>query len=409
MARVRPDGLERPAHHVGQLAGGEGLPRPARVAGQGRRRHHHPLGRRVPAVQGPRVHGAPTYGDSTARACSTGRSRSRSSSPTTTRPRSRWGSPTATAARRCPRTTTTRSSPNGAEKLGYTVLLDRAVRHQRRALRRAPGRDAGRLQLPGRQERLEVVDAGRRAAQGREDRQPRPAPRQPRRADRARRLGPGHRRALRRPQRRRCAASAPRVVCVAGNSIETPRLLLLSGSAQHPDGLANSSGQVGRNYMRHTTGTVWGQFDKPVNMYRGETMAGVIADESRLDTDRGFVGGYYMETISLGPGVPREVRRARQVGARAHRAARRLPQHRRHVDHRRGHAAARTTASRCPARPSTRTGCRSPTSTSTTTPTTSPCAARPAPGRRGLRRRRRACARSRRRRTRRRTTSGPAG
>jgi choline dehydrogenase-like flavoprotein len=91
------------------------------------------------------------------------------------------------------------------------------------------------------------------------------------------------------------------VVCVAGNSIETPRLLLLSGSAQHPDGLANSSGQVGRNYMRHTTGTVWGQFDKPVRMYRGETMAGVIADESRLDTSRGFVGGYYMETIALGP------------------------------------------------------------------------------------------------------------
>ncbi|GAY08065.1 GMC family oxidoreductase [Pseudonocardia sp. N23] len=91
------------------------------------------------------------------------------------------------------------------------------------------------------------------------------------------------------------------VVCIAGNSIETPRLLLLSASAQFPDGLANSSGQVGRNYMRHTTGTVWGQFDKPVRMYRGETMAGVIADESRLDTDRGFAGGYYMETIALGP------------------------------------------------------------------------------------------------------------
>lgn len=36
-------------------------------------------------------------------------------------------------------------------------------------------------------------------------------------------------------------------------------------------------------------------------MYRGETMAGVIADESRLDTGCGFAGGYYMETISLGP------------------------------------------------------------------------------------------------------------
>lgn len=91
------------------------------------------------------------------------------------------------------------------------------------------------------------------------------------------------------------------VACLAGNAIETPRLLLLSSSARFPEGLANSSGHVGRNYMRHTTATAWGQFDKPVRMYRGETMAGVIADESELDTQRGFAGGYYMETIALGP------------------------------------------------------------------------------------------------------------
>ncbi|MGO3288444.1 GMC family oxidoreductase N-terminal domain-containing protein, partial [Brachybacterium sp.] len=42
---------------------------------------------------------------------------------------------------------------------------------------------------------------------------------------------------------------AAKVVCVAGNSIETPRLLHLSSSSLFPDGLANSSGQVGRNYM----------------------------------------------------------------------------------------------------------------------------------------------------------------
>ncbi|MFB9376134.1 GMC family oxidoreductase [Kineococcus gynurae] len=92
-----------------------------------------------------------------------------------------------------------------------------------------------------------------------------------------------------------------KLVCVAGNSIETPRLLLMSASPMFPDGLANSSGQVGRNYMRHTTGSLYARFPQPVHMYRGETMAGVIADESRHDPDRGFVGGYYMETISLGP------------------------------------------------------------------------------------------------------------
>ncbi len=91
-----------------------------------------------------------------------------------------------------------------------------------------------------------------------------------------------------------------RAVCVAGNSIESPRLLLNSTSSMFPDGLANSSGQVGRNYMRHTTGSVYGIFDKPVNMYRGTTMAGIIQDEAGNDPSRGFVGGYELETLSLG-------------------------------------------------------------------------------------------------------------
>ncbi len=91
-----------------------------------------------------------------------------------------------------------------------------------------------------------------------------------------------------------------RAVAVAGNSIETPRLLLLSASNQFKDGLANSSGQVGRNYMRHMTGSVYAAFDKPVHMYRGTTMAGIISDEARHDTKRGFAGGYEMETLALG-------------------------------------------------------------------------------------------------------------
>ena len=74
-----------------------------------------------------------------------------------------------------------------------------------------------------------------------------------------------------------------RIVCVAGNSIESPRLLLNSASAMFPDGLANSSGQVGRNYMRHVTGSVYAVFDKPVRMWRGTTMAGIVQDEARHD------------------------------------------------------------------------------------------------------------------------------
>ena len=91
-----------------------------------------------------------------------------------------------------------------------------------------------------------------------------------------------------------------RVVCLAGNSIESPRILLNSASSMFPDGMANSSGQVGRNYMRHMTGSVYAVFDKPVRMWRGTTMAGIIQDEARHDPSRGFVGGYELETLSLG-------------------------------------------------------------------------------------------------------------
>jgi choline dehydrogenase-like flavoprotein len=91
-----------------------------------------------------------------------------------------------------------------------------------------------------------------------------------------------------------------RIVAVAGNSLESPRLLLNSESAKFPDGLANGSGQVGRNYMRHMTGSVYAAFDRPVHMYRGTTMAGIVRDEAVLDTKRGFFGGYEMETLSLG-------------------------------------------------------------------------------------------------------------
>ena len=91
-----------------------------------------------------------------------------------------------------------------------------------------------------------------------------------------------------------------RAVSVAANSIESARLLLLSASSMFPDGLANASGQVGRNYMRHLTASVYATFPHQVEMFKGTTMAGIIGDEARLDPKRGFIGGYHRETISLG-------------------------------------------------------------------------------------------------------------
>ena len=90
-----------------------------------------------------------------------------------------------------------------------------------------------------------------------------------------------------------------RLVCVAGNAVETARLLLLSDSARFPQGLANSSGQVGRNYCHQITGFVWGIFDKPVYSWRGATLAGVVEDEAINNPRRGFVGGYRIELVTL--------------------------------------------------------------------------------------------------------------
>jgi choline dehydrogenase-like flavoprotein len=90
-----------------------------------------------------------------------------------------------------------------------------------------------------------------------------------------------------------------RIVCVAANSIESPRVLLNSASSMFPDGLANSSGQVGRNYTRHVSGSVFAVFDQPVHMYRGTTQSTFIKDEAAHDAARGFAGGYLMELISM--------------------------------------------------------------------------------------------------------------
>src|SRR5699024_8095808 len=81
-----------------------------------------------------------------------------------------------------------------------------------------------------------------------------------------------------------------RAVAVAGNTIESPRLLLNSASAMFPDGLANSSGELGRNYMQHTTASVYGIFDDRVDMFKGTVMAGIIEDEGGHDPSRGFAG-----------------------------------------------------------------------------------------------------------------------
>ncbi len=130
-----------------------------------------------------------------------------------------------------------------------------------------------------------------------------------------------------------------RAVCVACNSIETPRLLLNSASAKFPDGLANSSGQVGRNYMRHTTGSVYAIFDQPVRMYRGTTMAGIIQDEAKQRPEPRLRRRLRARDAGTRPAVHGGVPRARRLGPRLRLGDGELRPHGGHVDRRRGHAA----------------------------------------------------------------------
>jgi choline dehydrogenase-like flavoprotein len=65
---------------------------------------------------------------------------------------------------------------------------------------------------------------------------------------------------------------------IAANAIETPRLLLMSNNGQ---GIANSSGMVGRNLMDHPYYVAWAQLPptaKPVFPYRGPLITSGIGD-----------------------------------------------------------------------------------------------------------------------------------
>ena len=83
-----------------------------------------------------------------------------------------------------------------------------------------------------------------------------------------------------------------KAVVVCANGAETPRLLLLSANKQFPDGLANSSGLVGKNLMFNVYGSVLGVYDQPLNDYKGYCVSRVLHDFYELDHEKlGFYGG----------------------------------------------------------------------------------------------------------------------
>lgn len=91
-----------------------------------------------------------------------------------------------------------------------------------------------------------------------------------------------------RDHRQRC-----RSLVLAAGGVETPRLLLHTG-------LANGSGQVGRNFTAHGATQVWATFDESMRSYRGYPSSIITEDFVRPD-DADFAGGYLIQSLGVQP------------------------------------------------------------------------------------------------------------
>ena len=85
------------------------------------------------------------------------------------------------------------------------------------------------------------------------------------------------------------------VVIIACNGIGTPRLLLNSKSKLFPDGLANSSGLVGKNLMFHPYSAIFGKFDAETDGARGPGNCIWSQEFYETDPSRGFLRGFTFE------------------------------------------------------------------------------------------------------------------
>ena len=95
-----------------------------------------------------------------------------------------------------------------------------------------------------------------------------------------------------------------KAVILSANGAETARLLLMSESAQHPDGLANSSGYIGHNLMFNAHAATQGVFEHQLNDYKGAQVSRIIHDFYEADEARGFYGGGGIDARPLWSATP---------------------------------------------------------------------------------------------------------
>lgn len=92
------------------------------------------------------------------------------------------------------------------------------------------------------------------------------------------------------------------ILCTGG--VETPRLLLLSKSGSFPQGLANSSGLVGKNFMSHAQAIVYAQFPHEVGTglsYKGFSAHADVQDFYETNPQNPFVRGYTLAVMVAPP------------------------------------------------------------------------------------------------------------
>ncbi len=80
-------------------------------------------------------------------------------------------------------------------------------------------------------------------------------------------------------------------LCAGG--IESARLLLIND-------LANSSGQVGKNFMAHTGVQMWGVFDGAIYPHRG-IPGGLISEDTHRPKNADFASGYLLQSLGVMP------------------------------------------------------------------------------------------------------------
>jgi len=88
-----------------------------------------------------------------------------------------------------------------------------------------------------------------------------------------------------------------RIVIVCGYAIETPRLLLNSACPGFENGLANSSGTVGKYLMVQIGNVVLGRFDELVRMYKAPPAHALTEEFYETDPKNDFIRGYAIQTV----------------------------------------------------------------------------------------------------------------